>query len=259
MFTFLANDLMHIQIITLIPEIFQAINFGVLGRAQKTGKINIQMLPLREFSPHPLKGIDDRPYGGGPGMIIAAPPLKAAIDTALKKVPQDTKVAALSPHGKKFTQTIAKQLSQRTHLIFVVGRYTGIDERIIQNNIDEQWSIGDFILSGGEFACLCIIDAICRCIPDVLGHEDSAKFDSFSQDKPLLSHPHYTRPLSFNQLSVPKVLNSGNHKAIARWRLQQSLGLTWKKRPDLLEGYVLNEQEQLLLAEFISQDKAKDS
>jgi tRNA (guanine37-N1)-methyltransferase len=236
---------MHIQIIAVFPEIFEALNYGIPGRAQKKGKITIELLRLRDFSQDKHRRIDDRPYGGGPGMVIKAFPVLAAIKTALKKTPPNTLISYLSPHGKRFDQESAYQLSQRTHLILVAGRYEGIDERIYAMHPHEIWSLGDFVLSGGEPAILCMIDAISRLIPGVLNNQESAQQDSFNPGRGLLDHPHYTRPASVNGLSVPSVLLRGNHQAIAQWRGEKSLKYTRQHRPDLLKINCISPQEPL--------------
>jgi tRNA (guanine37-N1)-methyltransferase len=240
---------MHIQIISLLPQLFQALNYGIPHRAQQKGKLTIEVLPLRKFSTGKYSHIDDRPYGGGPGMVLKAEPLLAAISAALEKTPQ-TVISYLSPQGKKFDQKAAYQLTQRDHLIFVAGRYEGIDERVYSIHNYEEWSLGDFVLSGGELAVLCMIDAISRLIPGVLGNHESAEQDSFSLENNLLDHPHYTRPERIRNLDVPPVLLSGHHAEIKKWRLQQSLKQTWLKRPDLLKNRCLTPQEKAWIEQW---------
>jgi tRNA (guanine37-N1)-methyltransferase len=238
---------MHIQIITLFPEMFTALDASIPGRAQKQGLMELSYLNPRDFTTDKHKTVDDKPYGGGPGMVMKFSPLSAAIQKAQQQHPG--LVSYLSPQGKRFDQAAALQLSQRKNLILVAGRYEGIDQRLIDQDIDEEWSIGDFILSGGELAAMCLIDAVIRLRAGVLGHAESALQDSFS--RPLLDYPHYTRPPKIEGHSVPSVLLEGDHTAICRWRLKQALGRTWQLRPDLLEKHILSQQEQVLLAEFI--------
>jgi tRNA (guanine37-N1)-methyltransferase len=246
---------MDIQIISLFPEMFTPLNLSIPGRAQKKGLIKISYLNPRDFSVDKHNTVDDRPYGGGPGMVMKFYPLVAAIKMAKlqqKKLQITPLVSYLSPQGKKFDQLAALELSQRQGLILVAGRYEGVDQRFIDSEVDEEWSIGDFILSGGELAVMCLIDTITRLLPDALGHVESAAQDSFSSA--LLDYPHYTRPANINERKVPDVLLQGDHAAIARWRLKQSLGRTWQRRPDLLKKHILNKQEQVLLAEFIREN-----
>jgi tRNA (guanine37-N1)-methyltransferase len=251
---------MYIHIISLFPEMFNALNYGIPGRAQHKGKLQLNHINLRDFSHDKHRRVDDKPYGGGPGMVIKAQPLQAAIDATLKLSPPKTKVSYLSPQGKTFDQAAAYELSKRSHLILIAGRYEGIDERVYQTHIDEEWSLGDFVLSGGELPIMCMVDAICRLIPEVLGNAASAQQDSFSPDKKaqLLDYPHYTKPAMLGNLAVPDILLSGHHAKIEKWRLQHALGNTWRKRPDLLQNRVLTEQEQVLLAEFISHSKEEN-
>ena len=232
---------------------FTPLNSSIPGRAQKKGLLKITYLNPRDFTTDKHKTVDDRPYGGGPGMVMKFEPLLAAIKMAKFHGPA-TLVSYLSPQGKKFDQKAAQELSQRKGLILIAGRYEGIDQRFIDNEVDEEWSIGDFILSGGELAAICIIDSITRLLPGSLGHQESAAQDSFSST--LLDYPHYTRPakLDGQQQNVPDVLLQGNHTAIARWRLKQALGRTWQRRPDLLKKHILSKQEQVLLAEFIREN-----
>jgi tRNA (guanine37-N1)-methyltransferase len=246
---------MDIQVISLFPEMFTPLNLSIPGRAQKKGLIKISYLNPRDFAGDKHSTVDDRPYGGGPGMVIKFEPVLAAIKTA--KLRQKTLhpiplVSYLSPQGKKFDQKAAQELSQRKGLILIAGRYEGIDQRLINSEVDEEWSLGDFILSGGELAAMCLIDAIVRLQSGALGHLESASQDSFSSA--LLEYPHYTRPAKIEGLKVPDVLLQGDHTAIARWRLKQALGRTWERRPDLLKKHILSEQEQVLLAEFIREN-----
>lgn len=248
---------MDIQIISLFPEMFTPLNLSIPGRAQKKGLIKISYLNPRDFTADKHNTVDDRPYGGGPGMVMKFEPLLAAIKMA--KLRQKKKnlhsiplVSYLSPQGRRFDQIAAQELSQRKGLILIAGRYEGIDQRLINSEVDEEWSLGDFILSGGELAAMCLIDTIVRLQPGALGHLESASQDSFSSA--LLEYPHYTRPANIDGQKVPDVLLQGDHSAIARWRLKQALGRTWERRPDLLKNHILSEQEQVLLAEFIREN-----
>lgn len=242
---------MRIDIITLFPEMFNALQYGIPDRAQKKGLLELTFWNPRDFTQDPHRTVDDRPYGGGPGMVMKVEPLQTAIHCAQQASKEPAKISFLSPQGQLFDQLAAQQLAQRNRLILVMGRYEGVDERLIQTEIDEEWSLGDFILSGGELAAMCMIDAIIRLIPGVLGDADSAVQESFSTG--LLDYPHYTRPEKIADLTVPEVLLSGNHENIRRWRLKQALGRTWLRRADLLQKYSLTAEEQVLLAEFIKE------
>ncbi len=241
---------MWFGIVTLLPEMFASLQSGVTGRAIRENKLEMAYWNPRDFAEGSYKKVDDRPYGGGPGMLMMAQPLQSAIQAARKASPgARSTVVYLSPQGKRFDQQAASNLHDKKNVILVAGRYEGIDERLFAHDIDEEWSIGDYVLSGGELAAMVMIDAIARLIPGVLGHEDSAAEDSLSAG--LLKYPQYTRPESFQDARVPDILLSGHHEDIARWRLKQSLGSTWSKRPDLLNKLTLNEIEIALLNEFI--------
>lgn len=248
---------MWIGVVTLFPEMFQAVSdYGVTGRAVKNGLIQLDYWNPRDFTTDKHRTVDDRPYGGGPGMLMKVQPLRDAIQAArqaaLAKADQ-VKVIYLSPQGRKLDQTGVKQLVNCDSLVLVAGRYEGIDERLLETEIDEEWSIGDYVLSGGELPAMTLIDAVSRLVPGVLGHQDSAAEDSFEQG--LLDCPHYTRPEAIGDLQVPAVLLGGNHEEIRRWRLKQQLGRTWQRRPDLLEGQSLDSEQQCLLEEFIRETK----
>lgn len=239
-------------IVSLFPEMFKSISeFGVTGRAVEKGLLNLEFWNPRDFTKDRHKTVDDRPYGGGPGMVMTIEPLRQAIQSAKTVCGADTKVIYVSPQGKTIDQTLIQRAASLDRLIFVSGRYEGIDDRLIQLEVDEEWSIGDYVLSGGELAIMVILDAIARFIPGVLGHELSAVEDSFSTG--LLDCPHYTRPPEFEGLKVPSVLLNGDHAVIARWRLKQSLGRTWQRRPDLLEKLELTSEHRALLEEFIKE------
>ncbi|MFC0180086.1 tRNA (guanosine(37)-N1)-methyltransferase TrmD [Thorsellia kenyensis] len=240
---------MHIGVISLFPEMFQAItDYGVIGRAVKEKRLKVDFFNPRDFTHDRHQTVDDRPYGGGPGMLMMVQPLSDAILSAKSHLGEETKVIYLSPQGQKLTQTGVSTLSQHSTLILICGRYEGIDERVIETLVDEEWSVGDYVLSGGELPAMVLIDAVVRLLPGVLGHAESAVEDSFVNG--LLDHPHYTRPELLNGLQVPKVLLSGNHAEIRRWRLKQSLGRTWQRRPDLLNHLALTDEHKKLLTEY---------
>ena len=243
---------MRIQVITLFPEAFTPlVSLGVTGRGISDGKVSLELLNPREFAKDRHRTVDDRPYGGGPGMVMAVEPLRSAIKAARKAASGATepvKTSLLSPQGKLLDQGAVKELARREELILVCGRYEGIDERLIELEIDEEWSIGDYVLSGGELAAAVLIDAVTRLLPGVLGDEQSAQQDSFMGG--LLDCQHYTRPEEIEGLAVPPVLMSGDHGAIERWRKKQSLGRTWLRRPGLLEELALDTESEALLAEF---------
>ncbi len=221
---------------------------GVTGRAIQHGKVHVRVRNPRDFTRDRHRSVDDRPYGGGPGMVMTVEPLRSAINAAKEDQSKECKVSLLSPQGRKLNQGAIKDLAIRPGLILVCGRYEGIDERLIDLEVDEEWSIGDYVISGGELAAAVVIDAVVRLIPGVLGDDESAKQDSFMDG--LLDHPHYSRPESVENLEVPRVLMSGDHEAIRRWRRKQALGRTWLRRPDLLNIAELDEEARLLLKEF---------
>lgn len=245
---------MFIGIISLFPEMFRAItDYGVTGRAVKNGLLNVQCWSPRDFTCDRHRTVDDRPYGGGPGMLMMVEPLRQAIHAAKAVVGAEAKVIYLSPQGRKLDQQGVCQLATNEKFILVCGRYEGIDERVIQTEIDEEWSIGDYVLSGGELPAMTLIDSISRFIPGVLGDQASAVEDSFVGG--LLDCPHYTRPEVLEGMAVPPVLLSGNHAEIRRWRLKQSLGRTWLRRPELLESLALTDEQVKLLAQFQQEHK----
>ena len=243
---------MWIGVISLFPDMFRAItDFGVTGRAVKRGLLNIQCWNPRDFAHDKHRTVDDRPYGGGPGMLMMVQPLRDAVHAAKQAAGDDVKVIYLSPQGKKLTQSGVAELARCSKLLLVAGRYEGIDERVIQSDIDEEWSVGDYVLSGGELPAMTLIDAVSRLVPGVLGDMASAEQDSFTDG--LLDCPHYTRPEVLDGVAVPEVLMSGNHEHIRRWRLKQSLGRTWQRRPELLDNLALTDEQERLLAQFVRQ------
>jgi tRNA (guanine37-N1)-methyltransferase len=242
--------LSRFDIISLFPDTFSAISeHGVTARALKQGLYQLNFWNPRDYTHDKHRTVDDRPYGGGPGMVMMVEPLRDAIRAAREVAGANScRVIMLSPQGSKLDQQKVIELSQISQLILVAGRYEGIDERLIESEIDEELSIGDYVLSGGELGAMVVIDAVVRQIPGALGHQDSAEQDSFSNG--LLDCPHYTRPEEFEGRGVPEVLMSGNHQAIESWRLMQSLGRTADRRPDLLEKLNLDEKQQKLLQKY---------
>ncbi|MCH1928717.1 tRNA (guanosine(37)-N1)-methyltransferase TrmD [Shewanella sp. A25] len=241
---------MWLGVITLFPDMFRAVtDFGVTGRAVKNGLLELHTWNPRDFTHDRHSTVDDRPYGGGPGMLMMVQPLRDAIHAAKAAAGEGAKVIYMSPQGRKLDQRGVTELAESPRLILVCGRYEGIDERIIQTEVDEEWSIGDYVLSGGELPAMTLIDAVSRLVPGVLGKQASAEQDSFSDG--LLDCPHYTRPESLDGLDVPAVLLSGNHEQIRLWRLQQSLGRTFLRRPELLQNLALTDEQSTLLAQFV--------
>jgi tRNA (guanine37-N1)-methyltransferase len=244
-----------IGFITLFPEMLAAVtDYGVTGRAIKNGLLAVQCWNLRDFTHDRHQTVDDRPYGGGPGMVMKTEPLSDAIAAAKQALPK-ARVAYLSPQGRRLDQAALAELARREEWILLAGRYEGVDERLLQAEVDEEWSIGDYVLSGGELAGMVMIDGVARLLPGVLGHAQSAVEDSFVDG--LLDCPHYTRPEDYRGELVPEVLLSGDHERIRRWRLKQSLARTWERRPDLLDNMTLNDEQRELLAEFISEQSSQ--
>ncbi|NVJ51188.1 MAG: tRNA (guanosine(37)-N1)-methyltransferase TrmD [Gammaproteobacteria bacterium] len=244
---------MNVCCVSLFPEMFAAITeYGVSGRAVRAQQVAVTVINPRDFTTDKHRTVDDRPYGGGPGMLMKVEPLAKAIGAAkqqlLSQHSQQPYVVYLSPQGKRLTQSDVSRLRQKQNLVLVAGRYEGIDERLIESQVDEEISIGDFVLSGGELPAMTLIDAMIRTVPGVLGHADSATEDSFADG--LLDCPHYTRPEQLAGKEVPTVLLSGDHERIRRWRLKQALGRTWLRRPDLLEGRTLTAEQAELLQQF---------
>ncbi|MCL1044040.1 tRNA (guanosine(37)-N1)-methyltransferase TrmD [Shewanella electrodiphila] len=242
---------MWLGVVTLFPEMFRAVtDFGVTGRAVKNGLLELQTWNPRDFTNDRHNTVDDRPYGGGPGMLMMVQPLRDAIHAAKAAAGDGAKVIYLSPQGRKLDQQGVSELSKSSSLVLVCGRYEGVDERIIQSEVDEEWSIGDYVLSGGELPAMTLIDSVARLVPGVLGKQASAEQDSFSDG--LLDCPHYTRPENLDGVGVPAVLLSGDHEKIRLWRLQQSLGRTFLRRPELFENLALTGEQKTLLAEFVT-------
>ncbi|MBM7455289.1 tRNA (guanine37-N1)-methyltransferase [Oceanisphaera litoralis] len=241
---------MWIGVVSLFPEMFRAVSdFGVTGRAVKDGLLTFECWNPRDFTRDKHRTVDDRPYGGGPGMLMMVQPLRDAIAAARQAAGEGVRVIYLSPQGRKLDQQGVTELAKHEKLILVAGRYEGVDERVIQADVDEEWSVGDYVLSGGELPAMVLVDAVARLVPGVLGDMASAEQDSFSEG--LLDHPHYTRPEQLAGMAVPKVLLSGNHAEVASWRMQQSLGRTWLRRPELLNNLALTDEQEQLLAQFV--------
>ena len=241
-------------VITLFPTmVADALAHGVIGKAVQRGLVELTTFNPRAHATDRHQTVDDRPYGGGPGMLMKIEPLRASIADARKNLCL-APVVYLSPQGEMLTQSLVQELAELPELILVCGRYEGIDERVVELDIDREISLGDFVLSGGEPAAIAMCDAIGRLVPGVLGHVDSAAGDSFSDG--LLDCPHYSRPEEIVNLKVPDVLLSGNHGDIAQWRRKQALGRTWSRRPEILEKQELSDEDQLLLDEFIRESKS---
>ncbi len=240
---------MRIDVITIFPQMIHDLaDYGVTGRAVERGLMDIFTWNPRDFADNRHRTVDDRPYGGGPGMVMMVKPLSEAIHAARTAGAEHSLCVSLSPQGKTLNQKAVRQYASGRDLILIAGRYEGMDERLIELEVDEECSIGDYVLSGGELAAMVLIDAIARLQPGALGDEDSAKHDSFTDE--LLDCPHFTRPEQYADLQVPKVLLQGNHAEIERWRRKQALGRTSVRRPDLLNEHRLSEQDRMLLEEF---------
>ncbi len=241
--------MLTVAVVTLFPQMFDALSgHGVTGRAVERGLLQLMRINPRDFTRDRHRSVDDRPYGGGPGMVLRVEPLRDAIRSARDRI-GPTRVVYLTPQGRRLDQPACASFAADRALVLVCGRYEGIDERVIDQEVDEEWSIGDYVVSGGEVAAMVLIDAVTRLLPGVLGHVGSAVEDSFAGG--LLDCPHYTRPEEVDGLRVPDVLLGGDHAAIQRWRLKQALGRTWQRRPDLLEPLVLDAEQRLLLREFM--------
>ncbi len=241
--------MMRLGVITLIPEFFDGMQWGVLGRALRKNLVQVDVWNLRNWGTGKYKKVDDKPYGGGPGMVMQYKPLSQAIQLAKSNMPVGTKIIYLSPQGKVVQQSDFNQLAaQQQPLLFLAGRYEGIDERVIEEYVDEEWSVGDYVLSGGELPVFICIDAIVRLLPGALGNLGSAGQDSFMSG--LLDCPHYTRPACIDNKAVPRVLLEGDHHKVAQWRRKQCLGKTWLKKPDILIGLKLSTMDQKLLEDF---------
>lgn len=242
---------LNIGVISLFPAMFDSLLMGVTGRAIERKLMALSLWDLRTFTTDKHRTVDDRPFGGGPGMVLKTEPIRAALKKAKQDFGENALVVYLSPQGKVVNQErLNRFVASPRPLILLAGRYEGVDERVIEANVDEEWSLGDLVLSGGELAAMSIIDAMSRLIPGALGSNESSEQDSFMNG--LLDHPHYTRPaITEEGESIPSVLSSGDHNAIKTWRLKQSLGKTFLKRPDMLDKRQLSEVEQTLLDEYL--------
>ena len=240
---------MRFDVVSLFPDLFGILaRQGVTGRALDRGIAQLHLWNPRDYTQDVHRTVDDRPYGGGPGMVMKVEPLRAAIENARNAAPE-SRVAYLTPQGRTLDQSVMAEIAAKSGWILIAGRYEGIDERLVEHYVDEEWSIGDYVVSGGELPAMVVMDAVIRLLPGALGHADSAREDSYVDG--LLDYPHYTRPEQVADERVPAVLLSGDHGAVGRWRLQQALGRTWLRRPDLLERRRLSAEEQALLNEFI--------
>ena len=247
---------MRIAVVTLFPQMIRAASsVGVLGRALQREICRLQCFDPRDYTTDAHRTVDDRPFGGGPGMVLKVEPMRSAMREAVRTLPQGSRRVYLSAEGLKFDQSKAREASGWPGLVLAAGRYEGIDERFIEREVDEQWSIGDYVLSGGELPALVVIDALVRLLPGTLGSAESALQESFSDG--LVDWPHYTRPQVLDGHEVPAVLASGDHAAVKRWRLQQALGRTWLRRPELLERRGMSDEERELLEEFKNEARLK--
>jgi tRNA (guanine37-N1)-methyltransferase len=243
--------MLKVGVVTLFPEMFDLfIDWGVSGRAMDRGLVQLSLFNPRDHAEDGHRTVDDRPYGGGPGMVMMYRPLQRSIRDARTALP-GAKVLLMTPGGQRLTQADVQAMARKDSLILVAGRYEGLDERLIEAEVDQQWSLGDYVLSGGELPCLVLLDAMTRLLPGSLGHAESAADDSFTHG--LLENPHYTRPEEIDGRRVPQVLLSGDHGAIRRWRRKQALGRTWLRRPDLLERLSLDAEQKQLLEEFMAE------
>ena len=246
---------MRIDVVTLFPQMFDALRAGgIAARALERELLELVLWNPRDYTEDKHRRVDDRPYGGGPGMVMQVQPLRDAIAAARAADSEPAHVVYLSPQGRRLSQAGVEELAARRRLMLVAGRYEGVDERVIEAEVDEEWSIGDYVLSGGELPAMVMIDAVTRLLPGALGHGDSADQDSFSAG--LLDCPHYTRPDVIDGRAVPAVLQSGDHQAIARWRMKQAVGRTWLRRPDVLQEQELTDEQRRLLEEFISEHES---
>lgn len=245
---------MKIEVVTLFPELVEVVTRSGMPRVAVEQKaLELSCINPRDFANNRWRKVDDRPCGGGPGMVMQAEPLAQAIETAKASLGPATRVLMMSPQGERMDQQWFQRLSQEAGLIVLCGRYEGVDERLVTSAVDVELSLGDFVLSGGELAAMVLIDGIARLLPGVLGHAESAGQDSFVNG--LLDHPHYSKPVAWRGQAVPEVLMSGDHARKARWRLKQALGRTWLRRPDLLENLELDAEQQTLLREFVAEQK----
>lgn len=250
----MGSPAMHFEVVTLFPDMIRdALRFGVTARALARGLVTMGLQDPRTFTSDAHRTVDDRPYGGGPGMVMKVEPLREAIRAARERAPPGSRVVYLSAQGRPFDQRRAREMLGAQGVVLICGRYEGVDERLIELEVDEELSVGDYVLSGGELPALIVIDALTRLVPGVLGDAESADQDSFGAG--LLDWPHYTRPEEIDGRRVPEVLVNGNHAAIRRWRLKQALGRTWRRRPELLHRLELTTEQRELLDEYLEEDQ----
>ena len=246
----------RIDVVTQFPELVRAVTTcGVTGRAVEAGLLEVVTWNPRAWATDRHRTVDDRPYGGGPGMVMKCGPLRDAIRAARAAAPGGARVAYLSPQGRRLDQAAVAELARRPGLILVAGRYEGVDERLIEAEVDEEWSLGDYVMSGGELAAMVIVDCVVRLLPGALG--DAASAEQESHVDGLLEGPHYTRPEVVDGRAVPAVLLGGDHAAVARWRRKQALGRTWRRRPDLIAAAALDGEQRALLEEFIAEQAGR--
>lgn len=246
---------MEIAVVSIFPDLVgQIVEYGVVGRARDRQLLSVSCENPRDHADDPHRSVDDRPYGGGPGMVLKYEPAARAVRAVRERLPAGSPVVCLSPQGAVFDQAAARRFAALEGLILLAGRYEGIDERLIEKEVDEELSLGDFVLTGGEIAAMAVIDAVARLLPGVLGDDESAQQDSFTEG--LLDHPHYTRPESVDGMRVPAVLLSGDHARIARWRYKQALGRSYQRRPDLVRKLKLDREQQRLLDEYLKEQGA---
>ncbi|MCI0653536.1 MAG: tRNA (guanosine(37)-N1)-methyltransferase TrmD [Methylococcaceae bacterium] len=244
---------MRVDVVTLFPEmIAQASRFGVTGKAIEKGIVVLELWNPRDYTTDKRRTVDARPYGGGPGMVMMVKPLRQAIETAKAADPRPVRVAYLSPQGVALKQADFIRFSTRERILMIAGRYEGVDQRLLDTDVDEEWSLGDYVISGGELAALVVLDGLTRLLSNVLGADESSRKESFMEG--LLDYPQFTRPATIEAQAVPSVLQSGDHAQIARWRLKQSLGRTMLRRPELLDRLELNDEHKILLNEFIKEE-----
>jgi tRNA (guanine37-N1)-methyltransferase len=249
---------MQIAVVSIFPELVgQVAEYGVVGRARDRGLMSLVCENPRDYADDAHRTVDDRPYGGGPGMVLKYEPAAKAIAAARQRLPAGSPVVYLSPQGRVFDQAAAARFAAMPGLILLAGRYEGVDERLIEAQVDEEVSLGDFVLSGGEIAAMAVIDATARLLPGALGDDESARADSFAQG--LLDHPQYTRPEDIDGRRVPAVLLSGDHARIARWRYKQALGRSFLRRPDLVRKLNLDGEQRKLLDEFLKEQGLPDA
>lgn len=246
---------MRIDVVTLFPQMVETVTgYGITGRAAERGLLGLNTWNPRDDATDRHRTVDDRSYGGGPGMVMRIEPLRTTIRRAKAADSRPVRVSYLSPQGRRLDQGFVQELAARERLLLVCGRYEGIDERLIAAEVEEEISVGDYVLSGGELPAMILVDAVARLLPGALGHEDSAEEDSFTGG--LLDYPHYTRPEVLDGMSVPPVLLGGDHQAIATWRRKQALGRTWLRRPDLIARFELDDDSKQLLQEFIDEHRS---